>query len=81
MMMISNCSSSELFLRELMVHSSTFRKSRVDQDLFQLDFGLPGHPQSRHVETFVFTEPTFCFLTVDPEQKQEWMNIQLQLRV
>lgn len=57
-----------------MVRSGTFREPRVDQDLLQLNFGLPGHPQSRHVETFVFTETTFCFLTVNPEQEQHRVN-------
>lgn len=54
-----------------MVRSGTFRKSRVHQDLLQLDFGLPGHPQSRHVETFVVTEATLRLLSVNPEQNNK----------
>lgn len=59
--------SSFIFKSE--VRSGTFGESRVDQDLLQLDFSLPGHPQSRHVETFVITEMIFCLLTVNPEQQ------------
>lgn len=31
---------------EHLSHQTLFRESSVDQDLLQLDFGLPGHPQS-----------------------------------
>lgn len=48
------------------MRSGTFRESRVDQNLLQLDFGLPRHPQRGHVETLVLTEMSLRLLAVDP---------------
>lgn len=61
-----------------MLPSGTFRKSTVDQDLLQLDFGLPGHPQSGHVETFVFTERALCLLSIHPEHTHTLVSQCLQ---
>lgn len=40
----------------------TFWKPRIDEDLFQLNFSFPSHPQGSHVEPFVITEANLCLL-------------------
>jgi len=58
----------------LEVRSGTFGEPGVDQDLLQLHFGLPGHPERRHVQTLVLTEPDLCVLAADPERRQHVNN-------